>query len=218
MEVSSLHELPLYITDLVVGANEANDAEIAEQFIEPDVLLPVEPLPVADENPLKSPMLDMGDLFASGLAELEDESEDSQDESDASDTDSVDSDASDQKDRGKKRKRNTESVESTDAEDSDASTNDKGSLGSELQRRKRKAFARVSSLTHSVKVQDTPTPSATTPDSLAKDQQSTKVSEIDKVNDEEGDEDDAAFTAAFEQELEAQLNADRNGGDEAEAA
>lgn len=152
----------------------------------------------------------MGDIFASAFDELENESEDSEDGSGASDTDSYDSDASDRSDKGKKRKRGTESAESTDGEDSDAPTNGNKNLGSNLQRRKRKAFERVSSLTQAVAIRDTPTPSDPVAGLTSN---GPSADAIKEPGDQADDENDAAFAEAFEQELEAQLAAELDDGE-----
>jgi len=175
-----------------------------------------EAVPAADQDTLQSPVLsDMGDIFASALDDLEDEDEGSEDGSAASDTDNYDSDASDQTDPGKKRKRDNESAENTDADDSDAPTKSNRNLGSDLQRRKRKAFERVSSLTQIVDVPDSQA-SQTAPIVASGKAISTEglaVAEAMDIEDRDDNDDDAAFAAAFELELE-QLTANTDEGED----
>jgi len=156
----------------------------------------------------------MGDIFASAFDELENESEGSEDGNGASDTDNYESDASDQSEQRKKRKRSTESAENPYGEESDASTNGNSNLGSNLQRRKRKAFERVSSLTQNVAVAETPTPSDPTLESTATVAlNGGSVDQVRNLAESIDDENDAAFSAAFEEELEAQLAAGLEDGE-----
>jgi len=205
MMVVSVSSALLKVANLSQGASDDHAAE-AEPL--------GEPLPDGDDQPVKSPIDDMGDIFASAFDELENESEDSEDGSGASDTDNYDSDASDQSELTKKRKRITESAENTEGEESDAPINGNSNVGSNLQRRKRKAFERISSLTQNIVVSETLTPSEPTLEPTSKAlPNGGSADEVTNFAEGTDDENDAAFSAAFEQELEAQLAAGLEDGE-----
>ena len=132
--------------------------------------------------------------------------------SDMDDSDAEDSDANTNNDEDdaepdsspdKKRKRDLNSATNSDAEDSDAST--KSTLGSKLQRRKKRAYERTTSLTNAITVDEVglPSPLETAVDDKERNGVATAKELPDVQEDADGDEgDDDGFDEAFREALE----------------
>ncbi|KAF2457598.1 hypothetical protein BDY21DRAFT_285752 [Lineolata rhizophorae] len=141
-----------------------------------------------------------------------------------SDTDS-DSDASEASNstrsgsvtpKNRKRKRETQSAESSETEESDSSA--KSQLGSRLQKRKRRALERVSSLTNVASADMSsglPSPDTTGPEGGQEEEDEEDGGEVKKAaagnsGEADGDEDDDDMAAALEAEMEAALDDDED--------
>ncbi len=172
------------------------------------------PLSPIDKMMQETTAEDYADMLGE-IADLDDDDEGG-DTDDGTDDESDASDVSQQsKESTRKRKRDTIG-DSTDGEmESDASVN---GLGSKLQKRKRRALARITSLTHVATARKSPVPSSTgDAASLGVETGVEEVAEEDQHNngdedDEEEDDDDALFEADFAaQLLEGQDQADDGG-------
>jgi len=171
------------------------------------------PLSPIDKMMQETTAEDYADMLGE-IADLDDDDE-GDDTDDGTDDESDTSDASQQsKESTRKRKRGTVG-DSTDGEmESDASVN---GLGSKLQKRKRRALARITSLTHVATARKSPAPSSTgDAASLGVEPEIEEVAEEDQHGNvdekDEEDDDDALFEADFAaQLLEGQDQADDGG-------
>lgn len=187
-------------TDLdELGEDMASDEEMD------DDMMPTSPL---DEKNIRLGETDREELEKE-LAEFLDESDTDGEGSEQSD--GFESDASvrsetSTKSAHKKRKRNAESAENSDASDSDANMTDDGTVsiaGSKLQRRKKRALERVTSLTNVANVEHSsglPSPDTTGPEEGQGEEEAGAAQE--PTADEDDDALEAELLAEFEREDE----------------
>lgn len=148
------------------------------------------------------------------IADLDDDDEGG-DTDDGTDDDSDSSDVSQQSQESTRKRKLDTMGDTTDGEmESDASVN---GLGSKLQKRKRRALARITSLTHVATARKSPAPSSTG-DAASKgaepgDDEAVEDQHGNVDEDDDDDDDDALFEADFTaQLLEGQEEQDDDGG------
>ncbi|EKG22436.1 BRCT domain-containing protein [Macrophomina phaseolina MS6] len=177
----------------VVDGDPASDEELEE-------MMPTSPV---DETNLMLDDTDREELEKELAEFLDDESDtdgESSEKSDGFESDaSVRSEASDTS-APKKRKRNPNSADNSEASDSDSNMTDDGAVsiaGSKLQRRKKRALERVTSLTNVANVEHSsglPSPDTTGPEEGQED--------AGQVHEPDADEDDDALEAELLAEFE----------------
>lgn len=171
------------------GDEDGDGAETDDTDAPAELTAPLQPLSPEDEKAMYD---DLKEFLGS-----DDESDT---ESDGSDSSIPSTNSTPGK---RKRKRNTDSANSTDAEDSDASVTD--GVGSMLQRRKKQAMERTTSLTNVTSAEKSsglPSPDATGPEEGQE-----AVREPVEGN-ESDDFDDAALEAEMMAELEKESDID----------
>lgn len=181
--------------------DELGEDDTASDDDELDEMMPTSPV---DEQNLRLDDTDREELEKE-LAEFLDESDTDGEAGDKSD--GFESDASVRSETSvktlhKKRKRNAESTENSEASDSDSNATDDGTVsvaGSKLQRRKKRALERVTSLTNVAIVEHSsglPSPDTTGPE------EGQGEEDAGKLNQAEADEDDDALEAELLAEFE----------------
>lgn len=165
-----------------------------------DEMMPTSPL---DEKNIRLDENDREELEKE-LAEFLDDSDtdgEGSDKSDGSESDASVRSETSTKSAHKKRKRNAESAENSEASDSDSNMTDDGTVsvaGSKLQRRKKRALERVTSLTNVASVEHSsglPSPDTTGPEEG-------QGEEAGKAHEPNADEDDDALEAELLAEFE----------------
>ncbi|KAK0644826.1 RNA polymerase II subunit A C-terminal domain phosphatase [Lasiodiplodia hormozganensis] len=181
--------------------DELGEDDTASDDDELDEMMPTSPV---DEQNLRLDDTDREELEKE-LAEFLDESDTDGEAGDKSD--GFESDASVRSETSvktlhKKRKRNAESTDNSETSDSDSNMTDDGTVsvaGSKLQRRKKRALERVTSLTNVAIVEHSsglPSPDTTGPE------EGQGEEDASKLNQAEADEDDDALEAELLAEFE----------------